>query len=292
MNRRDTRHPNQSLVILADPTSRLSEPTFARADSFARTRDPRPFSLSAGSRTDSGHPCTFPRDSFAIPSFPAPGDRIPDRAGERSRGAGMGGRSERAVEFRVARVFTQTVFCYRLFFYITFKRTGQHAVRAIRMYPNVRELNFSDNVNRRTPQSFLSQFSKRTRCSREERTKQMSNTRVRIRLDREREREREREYHRDISENPISLRFSSRCRPKGEGRRRETRQCGLLTRESTRWLARKIPQNGVAGSGRVNRRGRGIFRGGFRFSRVPCNNSLLNPRCPSVRPCGTTIRRL
>jgi len=154
MNRRDTRHPNQSLVILADPTSRLSEPTFARADSFARTRDPRPFSLSAGSRTDSGHPCTFPRDSFAIPSFPAPGDRIPDRAGERSRGAGVGGRSERAVEFRVARVFTQTVFCYRLFFYITFKRTGQHAVRAIRMYPNVRELNFSDNVNRRTPSRF------------------------------------------------------------------------------------------------------------------------------------------
>jgi len=38
--------------------------------------------------------------------------------------------------------------------------------------------------------------------------------------------------------------------------------------------------------------GAGVFSGGFRFSRVPCNNSLLNPRCPSVRPCGTTIRRL
>ena len=24
---------------------------------------------------------------------------------------------------------------------------------------------------------------------------------------------------------------------------------------------------------------------------VPCNNSLLNPRCPSVRPYGTTTRR-
>lgn len=86
-------------------------------------------------------------------------------------------------------------------------------------------------------------------------------------------------FYRDISENPISLRYS---------------EFHLQVEKISNVIA--DAKLGNAGSSlanprlarRMQKRGGGEFSGVFRFSRVPCNNSLLNPRRPSVRPYGMT----